>query len=63
MLNRASTTFRALPEDQRAGLTREKAIAAMLAQPSMIKRPVLEKDDKLSIGFKADDYASLFAVR
>jgi Spx/MgsR family transcriptional regulator len=61
VLNRAGTTFRGLPEDQRSGLTREKAIGLMLAQPSMIKRPVLETDDRLSIGFKADDYASLFA--
>ena len=61
VLNRASTTFRALPEDERTGLNREKAIGLMMAQPSMIKRPVLETDDKLSMGFKADDYASLFA--
>jgi arsenate reductase len=61
VLNRAGTTFRALPKDQRSGLTREKAIDLMLAQPSMIKRPVLETGDKLSIGFKADAYASLFA--
>jgi Spx/MgsR family transcriptional regulator len=62
VLNRAGTTFRALPEDERTGLTREKAIGLMLAQPSMIKRPVLETEDKLSIGFKADAYASLFAA-
>src|SRR5260370_28057909 len=45
VINRASTTFRALPGDQRSGLTRERAIGLMLAQPSMIKRPVLETDD------------------
>jgi arsenate reductase (glutaredoxin) len=62
VLNRTGTTFRALPDDQRASLTEEKAIDLMLAQPSMIKRPVLETDGKLSIGFRPDDYASLFSV-
>ena len=42
LLNRAGTTFRKLPEADRAELDAEKAIALMLAQPSMIKRPVLK---------------------
>ncbi|PZM12264.1 ArsC family reductase [Rhizobium tubonense] len=61
VLNRAGTTFRKLPDDDRVGLNEEKAISLMLAQPSMIKRPVLEADGKLSIGFKPEVYASLFA--
>jgi Spx/MgsR family transcriptional regulator len=60
VLNRAGTTFRKLPEDDRSGLTREKAIDLMLAQPSMIKRPVLEADGKVLIGFKPEAYAALF---
>jgi Spx/MgsR family transcriptional regulator len=60
VLNRAGTTFRALPEADRTDLTRDKAIALMLAQPSMIKRPVLEADGKLLIGFKPEIYASTF---
>src|ERR1700761_6691568 len=44
LLNRNGTTFRKLPEADKVGLTKAKAIALMLAQPSMIKRPVLETD-------------------
>lgn len=60
VLNRAGTTFRNLPEADRENLTREKAIALMLDQPSMIKRPVLETKGKLLIGFKPEIYAGLF---
>jgi len=61
VLNRAGTTFRKLPEADQQDLTRDKAIALMVANPSMIKRPVLEKDELLEIGFKPDRYAALFA--
>jgi arsenate reductase len=57
MLNRAGTTFRKLPEDQRADLDAEKAIAVMLAQPSMIKRPVLDLGERRIVGFKPEVYA------
>ncbi|MBX5065886.1 ArsC family reductase [Rhizobium lentis] len=60
VLNRAGTTFRKLPEAEREGLSREKAIALMLEQPSMIKRPVLEAEGKLLIGFKPEIYAGTF---
>ena len=61
VLNRAGTTFRALDEAKKAGLDREKAIALMLEQPSMIKRPVLEAGGKLIVGFKSEIYEGLFA--
>ncbi|HEV2572079.1 MAG TPA: ArsC family reductase [Beijerinckiaceae bacterium] len=61
LLNRAGTTFRKLPEKDREGLTEKKAIALMLAQPSMIKRPVLDVDGKLTVGFKPDIYGKIFA--
>ena len=61
VLNRAGTTFKKLPEGERANLTEAKAIALMIAQPSMIKRPVLETGGKLEIGFKPERYASVFA--
>ncbi len=61
VLNRASTTFRALPDADRADLTAQKAIALMLAQPSMIKRPMLERGGMFTAGFKPDIYAALFA--
>ncbi|CDL00077.1 conserved hypothetical protein [Magnetospirillum gryphiswaldense MSR-1 v2] len=60
VINRAGTTFRKLPDEARADLDRDKAIALMLAQPSMIKRPVLEKSDIVEIGFKPDRYQTLF---
>ena len=60
LLNRAGTTFRALPEANKAALTPKKAVALMMAQPSMIKRPVLSAGDKLLVGFKPELYAALF---
>jgi arsenate reductase len=60
LLNRAGTTFRKLPEERRADLNERKAIALMLEQPAMIKRPVLEKGAKLLVGFKAADYEAAF---
>ncbi|WP_315806154.1 MULTISPECIES: ArsC family reductase [unclassified Bradyrhizobium] len=57
LLNRAGTTFKKLPDADKEGLTESKAIALMLAQPSMIKRPVLDLGGKLLVGFKPDIYA------
>lgn len=56
LLNRAGTTFRKLPEAERADLDADKAIALMLAQPSMIKRPVLDIGETLLVGFKPERY-------
>ncbi len=61
VLNRAGTTFRKLSDADRAGLDAEKAIGLMLAQPSMIKRPVLETGGPLLVGFKPDAYQAAFA--
>jgi arsenate reductase (glutaredoxin) len=61
LLNRAGTTFRKLPDQSKGGLDEEKAIALMLAQPSMIKRPVLDVDGALTVGFKPEIYAKTFA--
>jgi arsenate reductase (glutaredoxin) len=60
LLNRAGTTFRKLPDADKGDLTEKKAIALMLAQPSMIKRPVLEAKGKLTVGFKPEEYKKLF---
>jgi arsenate reductase len=57
LLNRAGTTFRKLPDADKEGLNEKKALALMLAQPSMIKRPVLDLDGKLLVGFKPEIYA------
>lgn len=59
LLNRAGTTFRKLPEADKQGLAATKAVALMLAQPSMIKRPVLESGARLIVGFKPEVYAEM----
>ncbi len=58
VLNRAGTTFKKLPDEAKADLDRDKAIALMLEQPSMIKRPVLEGEGLLIVGFKPEIYAA-----
>ncbi|MGA9950935.1 MAG: ArsC family reductase [Xanthobacteraceae bacterium] len=59
LLNQAGTTFRKLPDKDKSGLDAKKAVALMLEQPSMIKRPVLALGGgKLLVGFKPDVYAS-----
>jgi arsenate reductase (glutaredoxin) len=60
LLNRAGTTFRKLPDAQRENVTEKKAIALMVEQPSMIKRPVLDVGGKLLVGFKPEVYAKAF---
>jgi arsenate reductase len=62
LLNRAGTTFRKLPEERKEGLTEAKALALMLDQPSMIKRPVLDVDGRLFVGFKSETYAATFGT-
>ena len=61
LLNRAGTTFRKLPETDKADLDRDKAIELMLAQPSMIKRPVLDAGGRLLVGFKPETYEAALA--
>lgn len=61
LLNRAGTTFRKLPDAAKADLDRNRAIALMLTQPSMIKRPVLATPKGLLVGFKPEAYAAAFA--
>ncbi len=56
LLNRAGTTFRKLTEAERVDLDERKALALMLDQPSMIKRPVLDLDGRLIVGFKPEMY-------
>ncbi len=59
LLNRAGTTFRKLPDADKKDIDERRAIALMLAQPSMIKRPVLERGRKLLIGFSPEKYSAL----
>lgn len=60
LLNRSGTTFRKLPDAEKTDLTAERAIALMLAQPAMIRRPVLDVDGRLTVGFRPEIYAALF---
>lgn len=60
VLNRAGTTFKKLADDRKHGLTATKAIGLMIAQPAMIKRPILEIGSTSYVGFDPDRYASLF---
>src|SRR5689334_18195736 len=60
LLNRAGTTFKKLPDKDKNGITSNKAIALMLKQPSMIKRPVLDAGGgKLLVGFNPEQYAAI----
>ena len=60
LLNRAGTTFRKLPEADKSGLDEGKALALMLDQPSMIKRPVLDFNGRILVGFKPEQYEAAF---
>ncbi len=62
VLNRAGTTFRKLPDAEKQGLDAQKAIALMQAQPSMIKRPVLDLGQgKTIVGFTPEVYEAALA--
>ncbi len=60
LLNRRGTTWRKLPESDRENIGAEKAIQLMLANSTLIKRPVLCHADAVHVGFKPDDYAAIF---
>ena len=62
LLNRAGTTFKKLPDADKARLDQAKAIALMCAQPTMIKRPIVEHAGGLLVGFKEADWAKVFGV-
>ncbi len=61
VLNRSGTTFKKLSDADKADLSQAKAIALMLGQPSMIKRPVVEHSGGLLVGFKPDEWATVLA--
>ena len=60
LINRRGTTWRKLSDEEKADVDNSKAVALMMANNSLIKRPVLIKDGSLHLGFKADDYARIF---
>jgi arsenate reductase len=62
LLNKAGTTFRALPDTDKARLDQNRAIALMIGHPSLIKRPVLETAGKLLVGFKPEQYRAALGL-
>ena len=60
LLNRTGTTFRKLPDGDKQGLDAAKAVALMAANPSCIKRPVVEHPGGLLVGFKPGEWAAAF---
>ena len=60
LINRRSTTFKQLSEGDKATLGGGDAVSVLRTQPTLIKRPVLEWNNAVSVGFKAEDYAQLF---
>ncbi len=63
LLNKAGTTFRKLPVSETAGLDDKKALRLLAQHPSMIKRPVLESEGRLIVGFKPEGYAAVVTAR
>ena len=60
VLNRASTTFRALSESDKSGLDEAKAVQLMLAHPALMKRPLVAGEGTLLVGFDAKRWAEIF---
>lgn len=61
VLNKRGTTYRQLTQEQKDTLNSDNAAALLLEKPAMIKRPILRIDSQLHVGFKAEQYSSLFA--
>jgi arsenate reductase len=60
LLNKSSLTWRKLPEVDRNDMTRNRALAAMIEHPTLVKRPVLERGKQVTVGFAARQYEELF---
>ncbi|GGB58521.1 ArsC family reductase [Shewanella inventionis] len=61
LFNKRSTSFRELSDSDKSDLTQDKAIALMVQFPTLVKRPVLVKQNSILIGFKAEQYQAWFA--
>ncbi|MFA0412840.1 ArsC family reductase [Vibrio renipiscarius] len=61
VINKRGTTFRQLNQEQKEGLNEQSAMTLLVEQPAMIKRPILFVDGQYHLGFKADQYAAVFA--
>jgi arsenate reductase (glutaredoxin) len=63
LLNKSSLTWRKLPDVDRGGMTRNRALAAMIEHPTLVKRPVLEKGKQVALGFSAQQYAEILQTK
>ncbi len=61
LLNRRGTTWRKLPDSTRETMDRKAAVSLMLEQPAIIKRPLLETNGKLTLGFSEENYKKIFS--
>jgi arsenate reductase len=60
VVNKRSTSWKQLSDEQKEGLSEQTALGLLLANPTLIKRPVLTIDDSVFVGFKADQYQAIF---
>jgi arsenate reductase (glutaredoxin) len=60
LLNKRSTTWRQLPDDDKNTINEINAIKQMLINPTLIKRPVLSFNKQIIIGFNASNYQEIF---
>ena len=60
LLNKRGTTWRKLPDEQKTNVDRDSAIELLLAEPAMIKRPVLDLGERRVVGFSTDSYEEIF---
>jgi arsenate reductase len=60
ILNRRGTTWRKLDSDDQNGVNRSNVTALLLKYPAIIKRPVLDLDGTITVGFKAEQYQTIF---
>ncbi len=60
ILNKQSLTWRKIPESDRADMSKDKALAAMIEFPTVVKRPVLECEEFIALGFSPENYQAIF---
>lgn len=60
-INKRGTTYRQLDDDVKHSLNIDNAVDLLIAQPAMIKRPILIYNDHIELGFKPDLYSRIFA--
>jgi arsenate reductase len=60
LVNKRSTTWKQLPEDQKAGLGKKSTLSLLIENPTLVKRPVIDTGSSCQVGFKPDSYSDLF---